>query len=106
MIRRSALKNHKPMKKVGARTKNWLRVRRVVMAELKAKAINSCEFGFEGCTPFSSATLAHSRKRRFCKTDADLAEVAVACIPCHRVLDEQMSHEEMYQTVRRVIENR
>lgn len=51
-------------------------------------------------------TPAHSRKQRFIQTKEQYFEIAIACIPCHKILDEKMTHEEMYQAVLNAITRR
>lgn len=50
-------------------------------------------------------SFAHSKKRRFIQTDEDWEEVALLCQPCHQKI-EFSGHENMYEAVRRIIENR
>ena len=62
-----------------------------------------CEFRYEGCTGGFMLTPAHSMKRRFIQTESDYREIGIACINCHRILDEKMTHETMRAEVLRVI---
>jgi hypothetical protein len=65
-----------------------------------------CEFRYEGCTVGFMLTPAHSRKRRHIQTKEDYFEIAIACLNCHRILDEKMNHETMRAEVLRAIANR
>lgn len=86
---------------------NWLRVRRNLKAEFEKQGIVACEFGIsEQCTPLNFLSFAHSLKRRFIETEEQLRECGLACFACHQILDERMTHDEMFATVRGVIESR
>jgi hypothetical protein len=72
--------------------------------ELEKRGRVKCEFKFipHECGGF--LTPAHSKKRRLMKGN-DIYAVGLACINVHRILDEQMTHEEMEAAVMRAIEN-
>jgi hypothetical protein len=90
----------------GPKTRAWEQAWKQLKRELEAAGITSCEFLFRGCTRTMFLTPAHSRKRREIENEEQLREVAVACVNCHRKLDEEMSHEEMWRHVTRVRELR
>lgn len=109
---RSSLKRGKQMKrstkrlKVGKKVKAWEAERRRLKKRFEAAQITSCEFGFidHECWRDNGLSFAHSRKRR--DPEFDIEEVALACPQAHQILDERMSHEEMYEAVRKAILNR
>jgi hypothetical protein len=93
------------MNRIGKKGRHWREIRtNVVIPALNG--IDYCEFGFPGCLKGIMLTPAHSRKRRKIENDEQLAEVAVCCIPCHRVLDEQMTHADMEAAVKKAIARR
>lgn len=95
----------KSMNRIGKKGRHWREIRtNVVIPALNG--INYCEFGFPGCLKGIMLTLAHSRKRRKIENDEQLAECAVACVPCHRWLDEKLSHEQMEAFVKKAIARR
>jgi hypothetical protein len=92
---------------VGKKTRRWMSVRAKLKRKFEAMGVTRCEFNFtEHCTPDNFLSFAHSKKRVDCKTDADMEEVGLACFSCHSVLDEHMTHEEMYKAVTNVIKQR
>ena len=93
----------KPIKKVGPRALRWMRAWRWLKPRLEAAGRTRCEFGFipHDCDGF--LTPAHSKKRRLIQ-GPEIYHVALSCLNFHRVLDEQMSHEQMESTVMRAIE--
>lgn len=91
---------------MNARKKQHNAWHRELMAEWQSKGINSCEFRYDGCMQTFGQALAHSRKRRFITSKSEYWEVGLACIQCHKQLDERMSHEEMESEVKRIIEER
>lgn len=68
--------------------------------------LHICEFRFTGCLVTWGLTPAHSMKRRFIQTEEQYREMAVACLNCHRILDEKMTHKEMKQAVLDAIRSR
>jgi len=68
--------------------------------------IDNCELRFTGCVGRLGLALAHSKKRRFIYDRETFFEVIAACVKCHERLDNDMSHEDMELTVKRIIENR
>lgn len=101
--RRTGLKQHKPINKIGRRTANWRAAWRWLKPRLEAANRVRCEFSFieHECGGF--LTPAHSKKRRL-MNEAEIYHVALSCSQFHRRLDEQMSHEEMERTVMEAIE--
>lgn len=103
-LKRSAMKRAaRPMNKIGPRTEDWRRAWRWLKPRLEAADRVRCEFGFipHECGGF--LTPAHSKKRRLMK-GPEIYHVAIACVNVHRLLDEQMAHEEMESAVMRAIE--
>lgn len=60
----------------------------------------------KGCFGTYGLAPAHSKKRREIENKEDFFEVVAACSRCHEKLDQEMTHEEMRDTVRRIIHNR
>jgi hypothetical protein len=83
--------------------KRW---HRELAAYWKQNPITTCEVRFQGCFGTFGLAPAHSRKRRMIENKEQFFEVVAACQFCHRKLDEQMSHAEMEQTVKQIINNR
>lgn len=79
---------------------------RELSAYWQANPITYCEVRLKGCWGTYGLSPAHSRKRRKIETKEQYFEVVAACGFCHRFLDEKMSHEEMEQTVKAVIQQR
>ena len=50
-------------------------------------------------------TAAHSKKRRFIKTEAEFREIAILCVICHQEI-ERLPHDEMEARVKAIIEAR
>lgn len=95
------------IKRNGRKVNDWIRVRRQLKAEFEARGITRCEFNLSpDCKRDNWLSFAHSKKRRFITTDAELRECALACTPCHNELDLRMTHAEMYDAVRNVIARR
>lgn len=72
----------------------------------QANPISYCEIRFDGCFGTYGLAPAHSRKRRLIENKEQYFEVVAACLHCHRILDEKMSHEAMEIKVKEVIKNR
>lgn len=72
----------------------------------KEVGIEYCEVRFSVCVGSFGGALAHSKKRRFILTKEDYFEVCYACVKCHEVLDNKMSHYEMEVTVKEIIAKR
>lgn len=97
----------KPMKKRGRKVNAWIKTRRQLSAEFLERGITSCELNLlPDCKRDTWLSFAHSLKRRFIKTDAELRECILCCTPCHDELDLKMTHEEMRLTVQGIIERR
>jgi hypothetical protein len=71
----------------------------------KQNPITWCEINLPVCSNLF-ITPAHSRKRELIQTPEQMAELAWACDPCHKFLDQKMSHAEMEQTVKEAIARR
>lgn len=50
-------------------------------------------------------TAAHSKKRRFIKTEAEFREIAILCVICYQEI-ERLPHDEMEARVKAIIEAR
>lgn len=96
-----SLVRHKPLNRRGPKTRQWEAERRRLAAEFLARGVMRCECRYEGCWGEVQG-FAHSKKRREME-ELDIREVIAACNVCHRKLDEQMSHLEMLEEVRRII---
>lgn len=90
--------------KPGKRTKEWNRIRAKLKPKFEAAGITECEFRFQGCWFNDGLSFAHCDKRRFLK-GIQLEEVALACMPCHYLL-EMLSREQMGIEIRSVIASR
>ena len=95
----ASLKN--VIKRVGKKTALWEKTRRELKREFEAQGIVRCEV----CGIDSGLSFAHSRKRRFISTTAELKEVALLCLVHHAQI-ERLSHEEMFEKVNEIIANR
>lgn len=91
--------------KQGKRGRAWSNARRKIKTDFERNGVTTCELRFEGCLINNFLGFAHSRRRRFITDEQGLFEVCLACQKCHETLD-RMSHEETYQTVINIIENR
>jgi hypothetical protein len=98
-------RSRKRIRAVGKKGLENRRALKVFKKECARLQIERCEAGYEGCTG-EPDTWAHGRKRREL-LEGELETFAViACLVCHRRLDERMSHEEMAAEVRRIIAGR
>ncbi len=88
------------------RWKERKRWHRDLSAYWQQHPITTCEVRLPGCFGTFGLAPAHSKKRRDIHTKADYFEVVASCLHCHRILDEQMSHDEMESTVKKIIELR
>ncbi len=100
------LRQRKRLRRAGKKVKAWETERRRLKKRFQAKGITVCEFGFlvHDCAVDNFLSFAHSTKRS--DPEFDIQEVAVACIPAHQILDEQMSHAEMKKAVLKAINRR
>lgn len=94
-------KKQKPMKRVGKRTAAWDSLRARMKPEFERAGIVGCECRYQGCAGLTMLSFAHSKKRRNV-VGAELEECALACIPCHDVL-ELLPEEQMSARVRTII---
>jgi CO dehydrogenase/acetyl-CoA synthase beta subunit len=86
---------------MGKRTEKWNRVKNKLKAKFEAAGIMRCEL----CYGTFGLAFAHSKKRRFIQTDEDWEEVALLCQPCHEKI-EFSGHDNMYEAIRNIIDNR
>jgi len=94
------------IRKVGRQGRENARALRIFKRECARLGLGErCECGYEGCTG-QPDTWAHGRKRRLLRPGELERFAVVACVNCHRKLDEQMSHEEMAAEVDRIIQLR
>lgn len=84
----------------------WDSVRAKLKEEFYAKGIVTCELRWKGCWVNSALGFAHSKRRRFIKTDEELREVLLICQNCHMLLDDKHTHEETEKIVLDVIKSR
>lgn len=91
------------MKRAGRRTVDWRKAWRFLKPRLEAAGRTLCEFDFIPHQCGGGLDPAHGKKRRLMQ-GTDIYVVAISCRNFHRVLDEQMSHDEMERTVMFAIE--
>lgn len=100
-----SLTQKRPIRVVGKKGREWINARAWLKKRFNWAGITRCEFRFEHrCWGSDGLSMAHSRKRR--DPLFEMYEVALACPVAHQMLDEQMSHAEMYETVMAIIEKR
>ena len=83
--------------------KEWSRVWKWLKPRLEAAGRTRCEFDHIPHECFGALTPAHSKKRREIEGN-EIYEVAIACVNAHQVLDEKLTHEQMYVAVMYAIE--
>lgn len=111
MLKRTKLKRgnkklqSKTKLKTGKKTDAWSKLRTILYAELAEQGITSCELRYENCTGRVFPSLAHSKKRRFILSDAEMREVIFACVGCHEKI-EYLPKEEMHKIVTSIIKSR
>ena len=64
--------------------------------------ITTCEVRLKGCWNNYALGFAHAKKSRHLAV-SEFSIVILACNPCHRILDEDMTEEEMQEFVEFVI---
>lgn len=113
MIQRSPMRRSvNPMKQIGKRGRAWNAARAKVKAGCVLAGITRCEFGYEHCVSDDQLWFAHACKRRELSRKAErgtpehIETAAVACWPCHRKLDEEMTHSQMRKAVMTAIAKR
>ena len=84
------------------RNRLWPAVRAKLKKEFEARSITSCEM----CGSQFGLSMAHRYKRRFINTLRELYIAALLCQPCHQKADEQMTHQEMYDFITNIVEQR
>lgn len=81
---------------------HWNYIRTLVKKDFDRKGIRHCE----QCGSTSFLTFAHRLKRRFIKDDHELRYgLALLCVTDHQKL-EAMPHEQMYEAITAIIDNR
>lgn len=93
-----------------------LRVKARIVGNQKAYAfysahrINSCELQYEGCVGKFSIAIAHDSKGRNLSieelAEPDMERQCLACTNCHRVIEYEMSEEEMQKIVQQTARER
>ena len=83
------------------RNRKWPTYRAKLKKQFESMGITRCE----QCSGTFALSFAHSRKRRFITTEADLMEVALLCQKCHETA-EHSGHEEMFETINTIISSR
>jgi hypothetical protein len=107
MLARSPMKRRStPLNRVGKKGRANAKANRERRPKFEAMGVTRCEVNFEGCTGGYDVTWAHGRKRRKLLPGELEDFVCVACTRCHRRLDEEMTHEEMADKVREIVNNR
>lgn len=81
----------------------WKTLRIELYDELASQGITSCELKYENCSGKLFPSLAHSKKRRHIKTDAEMREVIFACVNCHTIIEYS---KDMYEIVTDTINRR
>lgn len=76
-----------PMRRLGRKGLEWVRVRRQLKCEFRGLGITTCELGLPGCMVDNGLGFAHALKRRHVATLADLRRVALLCNNCHDTLE-------------------
>ena len=91
------------------KAKLWLKIKKQKIEEFARMGIVRCEM----CTgqpsdDFNRTILdfAHSRKRRKIENEEQMGEVALLCRSCHNMVEYQMTHQEMEQTIKEIIRRR
>lgn len=87
--------------KRGKKSLAWDRLR----AKLKQKFFDLGIVRCEKCGSGFNLSFAHRLKRRFITDEAELATVALLCVPCHTQI-EHSGHERMYEAITQIINNR
>lgn len=101
------------LKVAGKKYRENMKVNREKKAEHERLGITECELRISRfCTPSNYLTWSHSRKRRFMgKWGSDeraerMRESVLACQNCHRIADEEMSHDESLALHQEIISRR
>lgn len=81
--------------------REWSKVRARLKKTFENLGITFCEI----CGSTFNLSFAHSKKRRFITSEAELTEVCLICIPCHQEI-ETLPHVEMHRKVIEIIERR
>ena len=85
--------------------KGWEVTRLKLKRKFSEMGIEWCELGYKGCWHTNALSFAHSMKRRKIQTQEELEEVVLACIPCHKILEEKPAPK-MLEEVREKIRAR
>lgn len=64
-VRQKSLKRT-PLKRAGRKTKEWERIRRVLVRRFLKAGLWRCELGYAGCWQTNALGFAHAKKRRNC----------------------------------------
>jgi hypothetical protein len=84
---------------------DWPKTKKSLTYSFAQVNITCCEIQLPGCKRDSFLTFAHSRKRRYIKTQQQLEEVALACVLCHMRI-EALPESEMTKIVQEIISER
>jgi hypothetical protein len=107
IAKRQASQNGRPRGRVnlkpGPRMREWARVWKWLKPRLEAAGRTRCEFDHLPHVCSGILTPAHSKKRREME-GLEIYEVAIACSNVHQILDERLTHEQMYVCVMYAIE--
>jgi hypothetical protein len=96
-------KTRKRLKARGKKVDAWEQTRKELVERFERAGITHCELQWNGCFKNNFLSFAHSKKRRYIKSQEELEEVLLCCTPCHDRLEYGGN---MYETVRRVIASR
>jgi hypothetical protein len=95
-----------PLRRTGKKGRANARANRLLKRECERLQIDRCEFGFKDCRVDNGLTHAHVAKRRKLQPGELETKAALACLVCHRVLDEEMTHAEMRTAVEGALRQR
>lgn len=93
-----------PLKKMGKKGLEWVRVRNELKKRFVRAGITRCELKFMGCWGDNALGFAHLKKRRNLIGN-EIYEVVLACNPCHDRV-EVLPEEEMKKILSETIKNR
>ena len=87
--------------KRGKKTRAWDHTRAKLKKQFFEIGVTTCE----ECGADNFLSFAHRLKRRFITDEAELATVALLCIPCHEKV-ERLGHSEMFRRITDIINRR
>jgi hypothetical protein len=96
------IKPQAKLRRVGPRTLDWMKAWRFLKPRLETAGRTRCEFDFIPHECYGRLDPCHSKKRREMK-GSDIYDVAIGCQNVHEILDNRMTHEQMFEAVMRAI---